>query len=136
MSLSSSWAHMGLILSRSKGSQKTARPITPLSESLPNTLDFSPLSQTNKVGVTPHCTSSPRPFTTSLHLNLGSSGPSGQDLHSSTELALLASIFILISTALHSQFQTQLPGPRTHKPAEQAALPMTQACHQRKGDRS
>lgn len=113
-----------------------AHPIAPLTESLPNTLDFTPLLQTNKVGVTPHCASSPGSFTTSLRLNLGSSGPSGQDLHSSTQLALLTSIFILISTALHSQFQTQLRGLHTHKPAEQAALPMTQACHQHKGDRT
>lgn len=111
MSLSSSWAHVGLILSGSKRSWKTAHPIAPLRESLLNSLDFSPLPQTSKVGVTPHCTSTLRPFTTSLYLNLGSPGPLGQDLRSSTQLALLTSIFILISTALHSQFQTQLTWP-------------------------
>lgn len=74
VSLSSSWAHMGLILSRSKSSWKMAHSIAPLRESWLNTLHFSPLPKTNNVRVTPHCTSSPRPFT-SLHLNLDSPGP-------------------------------------------------------------
>lgn len=69
-----------------------------------NTFDFSPLLQPNKTQVTPHYSSSPRPFLIFLPLSLG---PLRQDWCSSTPLVLLTSIFILTSTAPCSLFQTQ-----------------------------